>query len=187
MSVLALSANPALLVGRWALIGSDSLFCLADSNSKYLADDSVDVRTATENVLADFLREIRDIAKIKKQQSEEAQARVLANGGPANGDHTGRSLRRRDSKTTMESSTAGGSERESWAEEEEADGFGKADGGEDDDQSDEEDWQGKGSGSWIPGQGVVVPYAEIVDILLRHVTYPSEYTISAVCMPRHAY
>ena len=142
--------------------------------SKYLADDSVDVRTATENVLADFLREIREIAKIKKQQTEQAQARILANGGAASGEHSQRPLRRRQSKTTMDSSAAD-SERASWAEEEEADGFGKADG-DDEDESDDEDWEGKGSGSWIPGQGVVVPYAEIVEILLSHVTYPSEST-----------
>jgi vacuole morphology and inheritance protein 14 len=151
-------------------------------HSKYLADDSVDVRTATENVLADFLREIREIAKIKKQQSEEAQARVLANGGVAGGEHARRPLRRRESKTTMESSNAGGSERESWADEEEADGFGKVDG-EEYDEDDGEDWQGKGSGSWIPGQGVVVPYAEIVDILLKHVTYPSASPPDTIASP----
>lgn len=64
-------------------------------------------------------------------------------------------------------------EKEIWEDEEAADGFGKTEEGEESDQEGEE-WEGKGSGSWVPGQGVVVPYAEIVEILLRHVSYPSK-------------
>lgn len=41
--------------------------------SKYLADPTEDVRTATENLLADFLRELRDIAIVQKRAEEKAR------------------------------------------------------------------------------------------------------------------
>lgn len=80
------------------------------------------------------------------------------------------------SSTTNGGGVEGEREKESWEDEEEADGFGRREDDEDDEYGEEgEDWEGKGSGSWVPGQGVVVPYAEIVEILLRHVSYPSEF------------
>lgn len=122
------------------------------------------MRVATENVLADFLREIRDIARVHKQQAEERRARVLVNG-LGGGTTAAAGVKRSESKMTVSSSVgkglderAGGAAGEDLVEEDER----------------EEDWEGKGSGSWIPGQGIAVHYEEIVEILLRHVAYPSE-------------
>lgn len=115
-------------------------------------------------MLADFLREIRDISKVQKQQAEERRARVLANGIGSSGG-VGGGVKRSESKLTM-SSALGRSldDRDKLVEEPEEAVL---------DEEREEEWEGKGSGSWIPGQGVAVHYEEIVEILLRHVAYPS--------------
>lgn len=44
-------------------------------NSKYLSDPTVDVRVATETVLADFLHEIQDVASVSRKHRERAKAR----------------------------------------------------------------------------------------------------------------
>ena len=36
------------------------------------------------------------------------------------------------------------------------------------------DWTGEGSGTWIPGQGVFVDHAAIMDIIIQHLSYPGE-------------
>lgn len=41
--------------------------------SKYLSDPTEDVRVATENLLADFLREMRDIAFVQRRAEEKAR------------------------------------------------------------------------------------------------------------------
>ena len=44
------------------------------TNSKYLSDPTEDVRVATENLMADFLREIREIAIFARRREEKARA-----------------------------------------------------------------------------------------------------------------
>jgi vacuole morphology and inheritance protein 14 len=39
---------------------------------KYLSDPTEDVRVATENILADFLREIRHVTSVRKRAEEQA-------------------------------------------------------------------------------------------------------------------
>jgi vacuole morphology and inheritance protein 14 len=134
--------------------------------SKYLAEDNIDVRVATENVLADFLREIRDIARVQKQLADERRARVLAGSSGSSGG----GVKRSESKLTMSSSLGRNTDdRDRLVEEPE-------EVAPEDER--EEEWEGKGSGSWIPGQGVAVHYEEIVEILLRHVAYPSASSAS---------
>jgi vacuole morphology and inheritance protein 14 len=134
--------------------------------SKYLAEDNIDVRVATENVLADFLREIRDIARVQKQLADERRARVLAGSSGSSGG----GVKRSESKLTMSSSLGRNTDdRDRLVEEPE-------EVAPEDER--EEEWEGKGSGSWIPGQGVAVHYEEIVEILLRHVASPSASSAS---------
>jgi vacuole morphology and inheritance protein 14 len=38
----------------------------------------------------------------------------------------------------------------------------------------EEPWEGEGSGAWVPGQGVYVDHAAIMDIIIQHLSYPGE-------------
>lgn len=42
---------------------------------KYLSDEADDVRMATENLLADFLREIRDVTAVQRRNEEQLKAR----------------------------------------------------------------------------------------------------------------
>ena len=35
-----------------------------------------------------------------------------------------------------------------------------------------EEWEGEGSGAWVPGQGVVIDYTAIMDIIIQHLSYP---------------
>lgn len=34
------------------------------------------------------------------------------------------------------------------------------------------EWEGEGSGAWVPGQGVFVDHAAIMDIIIQHLSYP---------------
>lgn len=43
------------------------LYLLRSLSSKYLSDPTEDVRVATENLLADFLRELRDVTFVSRQ------------------------------------------------------------------------------------------------------------------------
>jgi vacuole morphology and inheritance protein 14 len=48
---------------------------------KYLSDPTEDVRVATENILADFLREIRNVTNVRKKLEEKAKAKQAAEDG----------------------------------------------------------------------------------------------------------
>lgn len=43
---------------------------LIDSRSKYLSDPLEDVRVATETLLAEFMREIRDVSNVQRKPTE---------------------------------------------------------------------------------------------------------------------
>jgi vacuole morphology and inheritance protein 14 len=45
---------------------------------KYLSDPTEDVRVATETLLADFLREIRDVSYVRRQVEEQAKSKTPA-------------------------------------------------------------------------------------------------------------
>ncbi|KAI5481035.1 ARM repeat-containing protein [Pseudohyphozyma bogoriensis] len=117
-----------------------------DGLLKYLGDPTADVRTATQNLLADFLKEIREIAEVEREIKERSEGA---------GGRRGSSIRRAEDSDGEE-----GDDGEDWPEEDE----------------DEED-----SGEWIPGQGVEVHHAAIVEILLVHLSFPDE-EIQSTCL-----
>jgi vacuole morphology and inheritance protein 14 len=119
-----------------------------DGLLKYLADTNGDVRGATENLLAEFRREIRHIAT---QQEKMLEA-----------DHKKRP-EKRNSRTTTDSIPI--DYNESAIDDND---------GEDGDDDDDHDWEGEGSGEWEPGQSTVVDYAAIMDIIVDHLSYPGE-------------
>ncbi|KAK8858670.1 hypothetical protein IAR55_002899 [Kwoniella newhampshirensis] len=136
-----------------------------DGLLKYLADGNVDVRLATENVLAEFLREIKYIAHVQEKQAETDRARKAA-----------RSLRTKGSKHTLESALEeegdeAGADESMTTESRYGDGDGD-DGATHDGEAN--DWEGEGSGNWVPGQGVYVDHAAIMDIIIQHLSYPDE-------------
>jgi vacuole morphology and inheritance protein 14 len=120
-----------------------------DGLLKYLGDPTVDIRTATQNVLADFLREIREVAEVQKTREEWEKRELLEEG------------ERRTSESSAvdnDASTVGEGETEDEGEQ-----YAKGEG----ELGDEE-----GFGQWIPGQGVRVDHAAIVEILLEHLSFP---------------
>jgi vacuole morphology and inheritance protein 14 len=108
---------------------------------KILADPNVDVRQSAENVLSEFLREIKYIANVQEKQYEESRRRRK------------RAAESRENKPIAEEE----------GEVEESD--------EDDSGDEDEDWEGEGSGAWVPGQGVVVDHVAIMDIVIQHLVY----------------
>jgi vacuole morphology and inheritance protein 14 len=133
---------------------SDSLY------RKYLADQNVDVRLATENVLGEFLREIKYIAQVQDKQAEADKARRET-----------QSIQRRSSKQTMESAGTEGGDSALADDDEgtEANTEVGTNGAEE-----AHDWEGEGTGNWVPGQGVFVDHAAIMDIIIQHLSYPGK-------------
>ena len=128
-------------------------------SSKYLADQNIDVRLATENVLAEFLREIKYIATVQEKHAETERGRREA-----------KELRRRGSKQTMDSAATDPEEAILMEDDETtADGHEGANI-----EADDHEWEGEGSGAWVPGQGVFVDHAAIMDIIIQHLSYPGE-------------
>lgn len=153
----------------------------------FLGDPTSEIRTATQNVLADFLREIKEIAEVQKETEDHWQKE--------------RAEREHEEKTNQ---SAGDTQESSKATT--LDGFNSEIDGpntssvdsfvlpEADEQSqssfrlserDAEDDEGDGLGSWQPGQGVVVKHADIVEILLKQMlmTGPeADREIQATCL-----
>ncbi|KAL7423040.1 hypothetical protein Q5752_002339 [Cryptotrichosporon argae] len=162
--IMVLDSVPDLELVAWLPEFLDGLL-------KYLADTNVDVRLATENVLGEFLREIKYIAKVQEQYESERARR----------EHEHR-LRKRASKGTMESlgESAVDDDDEPDAEHGESESRDGADGeahdsvAESSEDEMENDWEGEGSGAWVPGQGVFVDHAAIMDIMIQHLGYPDE-------------
>ncbi|WVQ96426.1 hypothetical protein IAU59_003531 [Kwoniella sp. CBS 9459] len=132
-----------------------------DGLLKYLADGNVDVRLATENVLAEFLREIKYIAHVQEKQAEADRVR-----------RESRSVRTRGSKHTLESAVE--DDDEAIADESMTSDSRLEDGDADEGVNGDNDWEGEGSGNWVPGQGVYVDHAAIMDIIIQHLSYPDE-------------
>ncbi|KZW04366.1 ARM repeat-containing protein [Exidia glandulosa HHB12029] len=130
----------------------------------YLADDNADVRTATENLLAEFLQEMRAVSVIQRLREQKAKARRAAD--------LAESLRRTESdmENLPDLSTLG-PERGAFLPEN--DDIIKSDA-----TSPTNDGSGdndlRDTGAWVPGQGVRIDYAAIVEILLRQLEPPQE-------------
>jgi vacuole morphology and inheritance protein 14 len=130
----------------------------------------VDVRLATENVLAEFLREIKYIATVQEKHAESSRARREAV-----------QLRKRGSKQTMESAL----HDDESAVESEVDRFEEQDDGEINPNGGdgEQEWEGEGSGNWVPGQGVFVDHTAIMDIIIQHLSYPGMLAVESADDP----
>ncbi|KAG6832176.1 hypothetical protein H0H92_004907 [Tricholoma furcatifolium] len=127
-----------------------------DGLLKYLSDPTEDVRVATETLLADFLREIRDVATVRRQLDEQAAKAQTPN----------ESLRHVDVQEKLPELTLETSEKAVFINDNEnpvsVDGESLAP--KDDGASNIDD---RDLGVWIPGQGVKVDYAAIVEILIQ--------------------
>ncbi|KAF9236244.1 vacuolar protein 14 C-terminal Fig4p binding-domain-containing protein [Melanogaster broomeanus] len=116
-----------------------------DGLLKYLSDPTEDVRVATENILADFLREIRDISLLRQRREEIAESSEQHRSDEKLPDitlsHYERALFIPESDVTREYDVEY-SEHKS-----------------------EKD--NRTTGAWVPGQGVRIDYSAIIEILIQ--------------------
>lgn len=113
----------------------------------------MDVRLAAENVLAEFLREIKYIAQVQDKQAENERATKEA--------------REIVESKKPEIGPKDGSAFQNDSESEEGEDQGEAD--------EEHNWEGEGSGGWVPGQGVLVDHAAIMEIIIHNLSYDGKH------------
>lgn len=108
------------------------------------------------------MREIKYIANVQDKQAEAGRAKKEA-----------RTIWRRGSKQTIESAA----EEEAIEREvdEDLSPGGETEGGDAVTVVEDHDWEGEGSGAWVPGQGVYVDHAAIMDIIIHHLSYSGKY------------
>ncbi|KAJ7228314.1 vacuolar protein 14 C-terminal Fig4p binding-domain-containing protein [Mycena pura] len=127
-----------------------------DGLLKYLSDPTEDVRVATETLLADFVREIRDTTVVRKRAEEKAKAQ-------------------RDSSSVRQSElgvddrqpefSLNPFERSAFiAENDDHSNYGDESALKDDLPPDVEY---RDNGAWVPGQGVKIDYDAIIEILIQ--------------------
>ncbi|KAH9947163.1 ARM repeat-containing protein [Amylocystis lapponica] len=137
---------------------SNHLYSLVHCLRKYLSDPTEDVRVATENILADFLREIRDVTVVQKRNEEILKAKREAAAAEQ--------PRRLDGeKEKLSDITVANSERGAFLSENENGVYDDSSEVSRDDRQSEQD--GRDAGHWIPGQGVKIDYAAIVEIMIQ--------------------
>ncbi|KAJ7167531.1 vacuolar protein 14 C-terminal Fig4p binding-domain-containing protein [Mycena filopes] len=111
-----------------------------DGLLKYLSDPTEDVRVATETLLADFVREIRDVSVVRKRAEEKAQSK-----------------RDDSSSDSLPDFSVDHSERSVFIAENDGDfellGTSPIDY--------------RDTGAWVPGQGVKIDYDAIIEILIQ--------------------
>ncbi|PIL37367.1 hypothetical protein GSI_01060 [Ganoderma sinense ZZ0214-1] len=127
-----------------------------DGLLKYLSDPTDDVRVATEGLLADFLREIREVTVVQRRHEEQLKAKREATVMEA-------SRRAEAEKEKLPDITMEHHERASFIPEND-DVF---DNDLETPEEKQEDQELRDSGAWLPGQGVRIDYAAIVEILLK--------------------
>ncbi|KAI0258589.1 ARM repeat-containing protein [Gloeopeniophorella convolvens] len=129
---------------------------LLDGLLKYLSDPTEDVRIAAENQLAEFLREIRDVTIVRKHREEEQrlreaeleeQSRVDAERAKEQSldiplSDTDRVAFLNGSESPVPPSDPEKPDVESYLNE-------------------------RDTGDWVPGQGVKIDYASIIEILIQ--------------------
>ncbi|KAH9036056.1 ARM repeat-containing protein [Lactarius deliciosus] len=132
---------------------------LLDGLLKYLSDPTEDVRITAENQLAEFLREIREVTIVRKHREEQQRA-----GDVESEDHNrvdAERVKERSSDIAALSDTErvsflnGDSSLALPLDVEKPNGDAESDGHERD------------VGDWVPGQGVRIDYAAIIEILIQ--------------------
>ncbi|KAG8899926.1 hypothetical protein FRB99_006354 [Tulasnella sp. 403] len=139
-----------------------------DGLLRYLSDPIEDVRVSTENLLAEFLQEVRDIAIAQKRREEKLRAQKEQEALVAQEKAGSRSLSDQEPLpdiTVVQSDKAAfiRGDDASGNEDTEPDGTDAGD-----------DTQDRDTGAWIPGQGVMVNHAAIVEILIRQLDSPHD-------------
>ncbi|KAI7899299.1 vacuolar protein 14 C-terminal Fig4p binding-domain-containing protein [Cokeromyces recurvatus] len=139
-----------------------------DGLIRCLNDVSEDVRVATSGLLQEFLNEIKEAAaarELQLQQQEERKRKMKQEEG-----------RVKVKEMKEEGNDKDGEEKERKERKEEGDEEFKTerqDEKEEDALIDSEN-DGHGKGTYVPGQGVIVQYGKIVEILVPHLSSSEE-------------
>ncbi|KAL6305771.1 ARM repeat-containing protein [Sparassis latifolia] len=128
-----------------------------DGLLKYLSDPTEEVRIATENLLADFLREIREVTIVQKRFEEQLKAKREAAAAE-------QVRKAENEKEKLQDFTLVNSERGAFIPEGDHAVDDRSDVSPDEKQSEHD---GRDVGNWIPGQGVKIDYAAIVEIMIQ--------------------
>ncbi|CEP12494.1 hypothetical protein [Parasitella parasitica] len=152
-----------------------------DGLIRCLNDVSEDVRVAASGLLQDFLDEIKEAAaartlQTKQQQQKQQQQTSVSKEQDDKSAEKAAALEETSTATEETAEKEGGEaaeEKEVSVKEE-----GKEGGNEDDEQDkkstvDSEN-DGHGKGTYVPGQGVIVQYGKIVEILVPHLSSSEE-------------
>ncbi|KIM29482.1 hypothetical protein M408DRAFT_328738 [Serendipita vermifera MAFF 305830] len=126
-----------------------------DGLLKYLSDPTEEVTTAAENLLADFLREIRDIAAVNKKRQERMEAKRIADR-----------LERERFAIVNNRQAESGTMTESAAPQA-TDAGAVTTSNPTKEKQELEKIEERDTGVWQPGQGVKVDHAAIVEILIN--------------------
>ncbi|KAF8238983.1 ARM repeat-containing protein [Tricholoma matsutake] len=125
-----------------------------DGLLKYLSDPTEDVRVAAENILDEFLREIRGVSVVHHQLGEQIKTKTLVE--PVSID----TMQERLPDLTLDTS-----ERAVFIDENDDYPHHDNESAIKDDLVSNGDE--RGTGVWIPGQGVKIDYAAIIEILIE--------------------
>ncbi|KAK4514750.1 uncharacterized protein ATC70_002353 [Mucor velutinosus] len=151
-----------------------------DGLIRCLNDVSEDVRVAASGLLQDFLNEIKEAAaartlQIKQQQQKQQQQALFKKKE--------KSVKTADNATatednTEEEDTASKATAAAVAATEEQDESTQADDAKEEEQDEkslvDSENDGHGKGTYVPGQGVIVQYGKIVEILVPHLSSSEE-------------
>ncbi|CAG8607608.1 10557_t:CDS:2, partial [Dentiscutata heterogama] len=136
-----------------------------DGLLQFLSDPNKDIRNATSSILANFLAEIREAFEVKEHQKQQAmksyfveQQRKMVVASETVSE-AGESVKDGSTKGDSDDTTLGPN---------------SIDGDINWDAISLSETEGRGKGSWVPGQGVVINYVRIVQILMDHLCSPEE-------------
>ncbi|KAJ2964699.1 hypothetical protein NQZ79_g485 [Umbelopsis isabellina] len=136
-----------------------------DGFLNFLSDPSQDVRVSTSVLLADFLREIK----------AAAHAAATVKAGPAKVQSTehisDQAVPDEDKAIEHKDASADGAVSERRATEGDAASTTAATDAPDSPESESE---GTGKGTYVPGQGVIVKFDKLIQILIPHLSAPEE-------------
>jgi vacuole morphology and inheritance protein 14 len=151
-----------------------------DGLIRCLNDVSEDVRVATSGLLQDFLIEIKEAAAVRLLQLDTQQKeKSLIKEKQEKVTSEEVSVEKSGKEADEEEGKEAGEEEGMEGEEEQEDKEDKANVDGEETAADEEEKlgsenDGNGKGTYVPGQGVVVQYGKIVEILVPHLSSSEE-------------
>lgn len=141
-----------------------------DGFLNFLSDPSQDVRVSTSVLLADFLREIKAAAYAASQANTDLanQTNNIQPGDQSVPDEERKAIEDRESDTASASATMSPGDRKP------VDTNPSQVSAADAHEAPVSESEGTGKGTYVPGQGVIVKYAKLIQILIPHLSAPGK-------------